>query len=347
MKLNEIVGFNAGMWVSPMGQIISVTNTHIDDIIMYPDKFGVTSDYIKDVYKRFGERVGQEGEAREEIILYVLTRGWIRVRRYKNYWSITLNTLSNSTKKIVRNFVHTLVKAGNMSENDDIRILEIKGDNLKTLEASDILSNSLDEAAKTLPFVGYGKVASMINESSLSRIHSKMSNHACGSITAFRGEFTYAENKARNRVLLAKLQSAGYQVTSIIGTYVENYGSADEHEANEQSFFVVNKDEGDDKGKLEGFLVSLGQAFDQDSILSIPFNGQAKLVGTSKRENAYPDFGQSEPVGKFKGGKAAQFMSKVNGRAFAFEDLEIPSTNNGKQGMMILASKDWRELLTD
>ena len=186
-----------------------------------------------------------------------------------------------------------------------------------------------------------------LNESSLSRIHGKMASHACGSITAFRGEFTYAENKARNRVLLAKLQSAGYQVTSIVGTYIENYGSEQEREANEQSFFVVNKDKGDDGGKLQSFLESLGQAFDQDSILSIPFQGEASLVGTSKRDNAYPNFGQSESVGKFKGGKAAQFMSKINGRAFTFEDLEILGTNNGKRGTMILANKDWRELLVD
>lgn len=349
MLLSKIAaGYNAGLWVSPAGQIVQVTTSHIDDVIQYPDKFGVTREYVEDVYRRYGEKLGVEGEAREEIIRNVLTRGWIRVRRYKNYWSMTVESLKASTKKVLRNLVHTLVDDKSMGPYDDIKILELRGDNLKELEASDILKHGLEEGFQKLPVVGYGEVASLITESSLSRIHSKLGKHTAGAITAYRGEFTHRENQQRNKVLVAKLMAAGYSVTAIQGSYVENHGSASAKEVSEHSFFVVNdKVAGDDAGKLEADLVRFGREFDQDSVLVVPVDGTAKLVGTSKRENAYPSFGRAEPVGKFKGGKAAQFMSRVNGRSFVYEDLELPGTINGKRGLHILAGKDWREVPVD
>jgi len=345
MRLDEIVSWNAGLWVSPAAQILNVNTTHIDDVIAYPDKFGVTSDYINDAYKRHGEQVGQEGEAREEIIRYVLTRGWIRVRKYKNYWSVTIDSFSNSIKKTIRNFVHTMLDNKAMGPYDDLKILAVRNDEMKEIEASDVIQNGLNEGLEILEFVTFDKVASILNESSLSRIHGKLGKHVAGAITAYRSEFTHKENQQRNKSLVAKLMSAGYSVTAIQGSYVENYGSADSKEVSEHSFFVVNdKVEGDDTGKLKADLIRFGQEFDQDSILFVPVDGNAMLIGTSKRENAYPNFGQSESVGKFKGGKAAQFMSRINGRSFVYEDLNLPGTINGIRGMKILAEKNWQDL---
>lgn len=345
MKLFEIAGFNAGLWISPAGQIVEVANTHIDDVINHPDKFGLTLDHIKRIYQKYGEQLHQEGEAREEIIRDVLVRGWIRVRKYRNYWSMTLDSLKDSTKRIVKNFVNTLIKNNIMSENDDIKILEIRSDNLKTLEASDILDNSLEESLDILPFVTFDKVASMLNESSLSRIHNKLQNHACGAITAYRGEYTYKQNQERNRILLAKLQRAGYQVTSIRGTYIENHGSDDAKDVNENSFFVVAKSEGSDGGRLEHTLCKLGEEFDQDTILSIPYGQSAKLIGTTHRDNSFLGFGQTAKVGKFKGGKVAEFMSKIGDRSFTFEAIKLPDSNMGKWAMKLAAETDWKDVI--
>lgn len=182
----------------------------------------------------------------------------------------------------------------------------------------------------------------IISESSLTRIHSKMQNSVTGSITAYRGEYTKAENQQRNKSLVSKLLIAGYSVTAVRGSYIENYGSEDEKEVSEHSFFVSPLKPGTDE-TLEKDLIALGQEFDQDSVLIIQ-NGKGELVGTSNRENAWPGFGKREPVGGFKGGKAAEFMSRVNDRPYVFEEYELPNTINGLWGLKILSTKPWKEI---
>ena len=79
-----------------------------------------------------------------------------------------------------------------------------------------------------------------IKESSLSRIHSKMQGSIAGTITAYRSEYSKQDNQKRNKSLVAKLMNLGYSVTAVKGSYIENYGSDDEKEVSEHSFFVEN-----------------------------------------------------------------------------------------------------------
>ena len=181
-----------------------------------------------------------------------------------------------------------------------------------------------------------------LNESGLSRIHSKMKSGIAGTITAYRSEFTKRENQQRNRSLLAKLQYAGYSVTAVKGSYIENYGSDDEREVSEHSYFVAPLDEKHSES-LERDLIKLGIEFDQDSVLIIK-DGKGELVGTSHRDNAWPSFGSKESVGGFKGGKAAEFMSRVNNRTYTFEHMAHPNTLNGIRGLKILKEKAWRDI---
>ena len=190
------------------------------------------------------------------------------------------------------------------------------------------------------------KLKDILNESSLTRLHSKMQDSTTGVITAYRGEFTKRENQQRNKSLVAKLMAKGYSVTAVRGSYIENYESEDATEVSEHSFFVAPR-KPEQSETLEQDLVALGQEFDQDSVLIIN-NGKGELVGTSNRENAWPSFGKREPVGGFKGGKAAEFMSRVNDRPFIFsESYEMPQTINGIRGLKILANKDWRYIELD
>ena len=190
------------------------------------------------------------------------------------------------------------------------------------------------------------KLKDIMNESSLTRLHSKMQDSTTGVITAYRGEFTKRENQQRNKSLVAKLMAKGYSVTAVRGSYIENYESEDATEVSEHSFFVAPR-KPEQSETLEQDLVALGQEFDQDSVLIIT-NGKGELVGTSQRENAWPSFGKREPVGGFKGGKAAEFMSRVNDRPFIFsESYEMPQTINGIRGLKILANKDWRDIELD
>lgn len=181
-----------------------------------------------------------------------------------------------------------------------------------------------------------------LKESSLSRIHSKISAGTVGTITAYRSEFTEVENRQRNRSLVAKLTLKGYGITAVSGSYIENYETEDAKEVSEHSYMVAPSDERT-AASLEADLIALGREFDQDSVLVIK-GGKGELVGTSQRENAWPSYGKREPLGGFKGGKAAQFMSRVNGRSYVFEDIEYPGTINGIWGVTILAEKRWQDI---
>lgn len=205
-----------------------------------------------------------------------------------------------------------------------------------------------------------------VTESSLSRVHSAMQKHAAGAVTAYRSckeydsddcdtrkcvtPYSHVENQARNRSLMMKLRAKGYGVTAVNGSYVEGYGTDSAEEVMEHSFFVVNlRVAGDDRGELEKSLIELGKAFHQDSILSIPFGQKASLVGTQTSDSCgFPSpLGAREEVGSFRGGKAAQFMSRVNDRTFTFEDYNLPLERAGKLGLNILAEQPWEYFLNE
>jgi hypothetical protein len=163
------------------------------------------------------------------------------------------------------------------------------------------------------------KIKKYLGESSLSRIVDHMNNYSCGIITTFRGERTKSVNRINNKEALAVLKRKGYGVTKVKGSYIENFGTDTAIEVGEESLFVVNhKVKGDDNGELENTLKKLGERYDQDSILSIR-KGEAVLIGTSKRDNAFPNYGQkvSQGSGKF-GRNAFEFLTRIKGRPFAF-----------------------------
>ena len=153
-----------------------------------------------------------------------------------------------------------------------------------------------------------------LTEASLNRIYQKTKNHAVGAVTAFRGDKTKAENKANNKKVMAYLINKNYS----------------------------------DGGQLERDLIKLGRLYDQDSILSVPFEKKGYLYGTSKRDDAFPDYSQKVVVGKPVFGDAkGEFFSRVKGRKFAFESYEEaskPMTYNGKWAISLYAKEIREEL---
>jgi hypothetical protein len=71
-------------WVSPVGEMLSVESTHIEAVVKNPEVFGITSAYIKEVYKKYRETVGLEGKARDEIVEGLINKRWIRIRYDKS-----------------------------------------------------------------------------------------------------------------------------------------------------------------------------------------------------------------------------------------------------------------------
>lgn len=115
-------------------------------------------------------------------------------------------------------------------------------------------------------------------------------------------------------------------------------------EVRERSLFVANlKVDGDDGGELEKFLIPLAVEFDQDSVLSLRVGQKAQIIGTTDRENAYPEFGQRVIAGKRTLGSAAGwYYSYVKDRIFAFESIEKvyrAPTGRGRWAELVMAER--------
>jgi hypothetical protein len=91
----------SGYWINPYGKIFDLqSQKHITNIIKNPTRFHITRDEIFAIHKKYGERVGTEGRAREEIIKQVIDLGFIRIRYYANqFWAVSAKRFDNRTKK--------------------------------------------------------------------------------------------------------------------------------------------------------------------------------------------------------------------------------------------------------
>lgn len=92
-------------WLSPKGKIYDVNISHIDYIFKNPEIFKLTTEKIKEIYRKHKEPFGWEGKARKEILIDVMKRGWVRIRDYKDKgWSVEVWELDNYAKELIYNW---------------------------------------------------------------------------------------------------------------------------------------------------------------------------------------------------------------------------------------------------
>jgi len=196
-----------------------------------------------------------------------------------------------------------------------------------------------------------------IHESSLSRCYQEMKEHDTGLITASRKTIkdfeqdckviynvTRAQNKKRNAQLEQELVK-WYGVTSVRGSYIENYGMSDAIEVGENAYFVVDLQ---DKRNLKKDLIRLGEKWNQDSVLYIPKNNmKGKLIGTS-RCNKRPKYKEIELLSSPVFGKNGEIMTKVRGRPFIFENFGIPISKPdnwfSRMGVYAVTKGSWKDV---
>ena len=101
-------------WISPSGKIVETTSTnHISAVIAAPEKFGYTRNKIQAIYDKHGEALGREANAREEIIVDLVKKGWIRVRKYANQgYSVNVPKMSNRIKDHLTDWADKLINKG-------------------------------------------------------------------------------------------------------------------------------------------------------------------------------------------------------------------------------------------
>lgn len=140
MKFKEYIkegGMMAAYFISPNGEIIYAPVTHINTIIRHPKKFGLNSEFIEHIYDFYGEKIGQEGKAREQILISLLNKGWIRLRRYRNFWSVNVVNFSSKIKSYLQKWANMLLK-GKLEFDENDPYIDIKIDPGGKIISSDI-----------------------------------------------------------------------------------------------------------------------------------------------------------------------------------------------------------------
>lgn len=96
------------LWLNSSGNIIYNTGyNHMSSIIDEPELFGVTRKLISETFKRYKEKTGTEGKARDYIMKVVMKQGWIRIRNNESYWIFETWNLTDEQKGSIYNFVMT------------------------------------------------------------------------------------------------------------------------------------------------------------------------------------------------------------------------------------------------
>jgi len=118
-------GFVAAFFISPKGEIIYTPTKHIAMIMRHPEKFGLNREFIEHVHNFYNERLGQEGKAREQILLSLIKKGWIRLRRYRNFWSVNVPIYTSKIKTYLQKWASMLL-SGKLEFKEDDPYMDVK-----------------------------------------------------------------------------------------------------------------------------------------------------------------------------------------------------------------------------
>jgi len=131
-------------WISPEGMLIPVKTTHISEIIDNPECYGLTKEYIENVYKKYGERLRIEAKAREEIMRELVNKGWIRIRYYPKHdsYNIELKQFSKTEKKYLFEWVVKTIEDNPVRKYSDTSMRIYSTDTKVNCPLSDLLNKN-------------------------------------------------------------------------------------------------------------------------------------------------------------------------------------------------------------
>ena len=139
-------------WISPRGKVIRVTTSHIAAVIAAPESFKMSTREIVAAYAKYQERIGVEGKAREEVLVDLLRRRWIRIREHPARWNIEFSTASPRTKAHIRKWVQGALRRGIVRD----RYAEVRLDGLDDGYGCDVEFHELANSTE-LEVRGNGK----------------------------------------------------------------------------------------------------------------------------------------------------------------------------------------------
>lgn len=147
-------------WIDPDGKIFEVDSKHISSIIAEPEAFGFTKAYIQSVYRKHREPLGSEGNAREEILVKLMERGWIRIRFISRQYSVTVQLSDNfhtteSYAELVTPWAKLMMKKRTLPETVMVSIINLRGSNLSEHQLYEVASGALFERKKKGTFAEF------------------------------------------------------------------------------------------------------------------------------------------------------------------------------------------------
>lgn len=305
-------------WISSDGKVIPVDGLHIEVITRNLEKFGLSQKEVDELYDKYGEPKGSEGKAREEILIKVFDKGWIRLRYIarQDLWKAQLKNFNKRKKDYIWDFVNGSLegKYGKAGKYTDLLVMDESGKVLFKGSFGQVQSSFLESEQKyktEFSLIENYQDDLVLTETNLSRVWDHVnSNKTLAIMTAHRNEYTKQENKVRNKELANLVREAGYGFFWLNGYWIENQGKDNEVKVVEQSLFIIGN-ENDDK-KLFALIQKWIKKYNQD----------AAVVKKSQDKNAFLIFqdGEMKPIGRLAPGKVAQAYSKLkNGRTFVFE----------------------------
>ena len=131
------MGVDSNAYWYKANKLISLKDgIHINDLTSNPSVFGFTEKEINDCFKKYNEKKGTEGKAREELMSKAMDNGWLRVRkivtRQGSVWTIQFDNF-NKRKKDIKNLISKLLLDMEiMKQYDDVHLLSYSGDYNKT-----------------------------------------------------------------------------------------------------------------------------------------------------------------------------------------------------------------------
>jgi hypothetical protein len=144
-------------WISPTGKVLPVGTLHIDEVIINPVAYSFSREEIEKIYEKYGEPIGLEGKAREEIMRMLLKRGWIRIRYIprNDLWSIQCFNLRSSQQDYLFRWAEDLTD-NNFRKYADVRLdtgKEIKQTDVEGLKGLNISSSAKPKQRERITYI--------------------------------------------------------------------------------------------------------------------------------------------------------------------------------------------------
>lgn len=111
--------------------------THIHDLVDNCETFGFSQKEIKSIYRKYGEDVGNEGKARDEIMKTVISNGWVRIRhntgRNIDHWIIQFDNYP-ARKNDLQRMINKMLSEGILYNTSKVVLNGINDNYTKTYD---------------------------------------------------------------------------------------------------------------------------------------------------------------------------------------------------------------------